>query len=48
MACRERSDIIGLGNKCVDVQGGGSDDRTPLILKTCTSDPSLTQQWSVQ
>jgi hypothetical protein len=38
--------LVGLGGKCLDLQGGSSADSTPLILSTCGSAPS--QQWSVQ
>ena len=39
--------IIGLGGKCLDTQGGGLDDRTPLVLNTCA--PGVgTQIWTIQ
>jgi hypothetical protein len=38
--------ITGIGGKCIDVQGGGTADTTPLIITMCSPSPS--QQWSLQ
>jgi Ricin-type beta-trefoil lectin domain len=37
--------IVGIGGKCVDVQGGVPYNQAPLILSTCNGGP--TQQWAV-
>jgi len=35
--------VIGTSGKCLDVQGGGAADRTPVILFRCHGSPN--QQW---
>ena len=37
--------VVGIGGKCVDVQGGAPYNQAPLILSTCNGSPS--QQWRV-
>jgi Ricin-type beta-trefoil lectin domain len=38
--------VVGIGGKCLDVLGGGTSDRTPLMIATCSA--AVSQQWSVQ
>jgi hypothetical protein len=38
--------IVGIGGKCLDSMRGGTADGTPLIIVTCSNNP--TQQWSLQ
>ncbi|MEO1084809.1 MAG: RICIN domain-containing protein, partial [Acidobacteriota bacterium] len=38
--------LVGLGNKCVDVFNSGTDAGTPVVLWECTGNPN--QQWSFQ
>ena len=39
-------EIVGLGNKCLDVFGGNPVDAMPIILFQCHGAPN--QQWSLQ
>jgi hypothetical protein len=32
--------IVGIGGKCLNVQGGGSADGTPIILWPCSGTPN--------
>ena len=41
----QAAEIRGIGNKCLDVKGGGSADGTPIILWPCHGSPN--QQWAV-
>jgi uncharacterized protein YuzB (UPF0349 family) len=41
----QAAEIRGIGNKCLDVQGGRSDDLTPIILYHCNG--GANQQWTV-
>ncbi|WP_372492858.1 ricin-type beta-trefoil lectin domain protein [Nocardia sputi] len=38
--------LVGAAGKCMAVSGGGSADRTPIVLADCTG--AVNQQWVVQ
>ncbi len=38
--------IVGLGGKCLNVQGGGDADGTPIVLRPCSGTPN--EAWHVR
>ena len=43
---QENGHIVGIGGKCLDVEGGSAVQWAPVIISTCSDAP--TQKWNVQ
>jgi hypothetical protein len=42
------AEIVGIGDKCLDVKGGGSADGTKIILWPCKKDNKANQRWVIR